>query len=152
MHVAYHPNGAALTAYALNLWLTAALAAVPTAPAGEIVTVPVPGILLDLGLPNYPWQVETDYLSDDRETQGGKTYSRIRAERRQGRLNFSGVPSCMIDQWRAWHVATRGGRIPFIVQLPDLSAMIAVAPGSFPLSLVSMERWAGSLAVRETPL
>lgn len=142
MRVVYHPNGATLTPYAMSLWLAATVAAIGNPPA--------PGVALDLGDPDYPWRFETGYLADDRETQGGKTFSRIHATRLQGTLNFSGVPSSELPGWLAWYEATQGFRQTFVLQLPDMTVLRAVAPAiQFPLELVKQERWAGSLNVVE---
>lgn len=147
----YHPDAATMTAYALRQWLASTLADVLSTPPAdrEITTPPSAGALLDLGLPDYPWQFEPRHLTDDRETQGGVHFSRLRAIRRQGTLNFSSVPGSVIPHWRAWHTATQGGRLPFIAQLPDLAVLPVLTPGDFPLSLVRLERWRGALNLIE---
>lgn len=140
MRVVYHPSGATLSDYALNQWLIATLAAIDNPPS--------PGVALELCNPDYPWQFELEYLADDRETQGGKTFSRIRTTRLTGVLNMSTVHSSEIPAWRNWYAATVGFRIPFVLRLPDLTVLAAVSPAKkFPLSLVSLEEWAGLLNV-----
>ena len=143
----YHPDAAVMTPYALRQWLDSTEAAAVT--DREITAPPVSGRLLDLGLPDYPWQFEPRHLAEDRETQGGAHFSRLRAIRRQGTLNFSNVPGSVIPHWRAWHVATQGGRLPFLAQLPGLAVLPVLAPGDFPLSLVRLERWRGALNLIE---
>lgn len=140
MRVVYHPSAATLSDLALNQWLIATLAAIDSPPS--------PSVALELCNPDYPWQFEPEYLADDRETQGGHVHSIVRATRLTGVLNISAVHSSEIPAWRNWYAATVGFRKPFVLRLPDLTVLAAVAPAKkFPLSLVSLEEWAGSLNV-----
>lgn len=140
MRLIYHPTGSTLSDYALRQWLAAATAAVDAPPA--------PGVILDTINPDYPWSLEPEYLADDRETQGGKFYSRVRASRLLGTINFSGIHSSDIPAWRACYAATQGFRLPVVLRLPELNIINAVAPAKvFPLALVSLESWSGSLNV-----
>jgi hypothetical protein len=142
MRIVYHPDSATMSDYALGQWLSATLAAIDNPPA--------PGIALDLGNPDYPWSFEPEYLADDRETSGGKCFSRIRATRLQGMLNMSAVHSGELPAWRGWYAATLGFRRPFALRLPELTVLGAVAPvKKFPLALVSLEEWAGQINVVE---
>ena len=71
---------------------------------------------------------------------------------RSGTLNFSGVHSADIPGWRLWYAATQGFRLPFALELPDGARLIATAPAAaFPLALIDLESWSGSLTLSEQP-
>ena len=144
MRIIYHPAGQTLRPAVLRQMLNAALAD---------MSVPVsPLVALDIGLPDYPYQIGKQYLADDRKTLGGATYSRVVASLSSGALNFSGVHSADIAGWRAWFDATNGFRLPFAVELPDMQRLVATAAADrFPLVLVDHETWDGSLNLSEQP-
>jgi hypothetical protein len=134
MRIAYHSTGAALTDYALGVWLTAAKAA--------IGSVSAPGVLVSLADPKHPHAFETAVLSDDRSTQGGAAYSRIMGTVRRGRFEFITIDDADAADWRSWHAATYGGRIPFVVELPLTKESVIVKAGvDSPLLQTSYERW-----------
>ena len=144
MRVVYDPSGAGMPDATLRARLLAALS--------DMGHPPAPLVALDLGLPDYPYQIDAVYLTDDRETQGGVTHSRLRAVLRRGELNFSSVHTDDVAAWRAWYAATQGFRRPFAVELPDGQTLLAAAPANrFPLILTSLESWEGSLSLREFP-
>lgn len=110
MRLAYHPNGVNLTSYALNAWLQQAKI--------DILSVPN-AVLADVGAPAHPYKFGGVVLSDDRETQTGLQYSRIKSVRRMASIEF---PVCSIerkDVWDAWYVATLGGRVQFMFEEPN---------------------------------
>lgn len=141
MRIVYHPAPASLTDTALRAWLAATLASMASPPA--------PGIALDIGQPDYPYRVEQRIIASDRSTQGGQVWSRVTGRRLEGTLTFSNVHSTELAGWRAWYEATDGYRRPFAVELPDGRCFAAVAPGEFPLTLVSLEICEGALALVE---
>lgn len=118
MRVAYHTTGSALSDYDLGVWLAASKLAF-----GAVAS---PGALITLADPRHPHAFETAVLSDDRTTQGGAVYSRILGTVRRGRFEFNTVADSAAATWRAWHVATYGGRIPFLVELPLTSEVVIV--------------------------
>ena len=134
MRIAYHSTGADLSDYALGVWLAAAQAA--------IGSVSAPGMLVTLADPRHPHRFETAVLSDDRITQGGAVYSRILGTVRRGRFEFNTVADADAAAWRAWHSATLGGRVPFVVELPlTREAVIVKAAVAAPLEQTSYRRW-----------
>lgn len=116
MRIAYHPTGAAVTAYALAQWLDAARLDIAAAP----------GTVATLADPKHPYAFGSEILADDRETQGGKRYSRIRAVRRRATLEFPSISMADDAAWQAWHLATQGGRVPFVWEEPTTRELIAV--------------------------
>ena len=118
MRIAYHPAGATLTAVALRAWITSAKAAIAAPPS--------PGVALKLTDPRRPYWFGTEVLSDDRSSVGGVDYSRVQASVRTGALTFNAVSASEYATISAWHIATKGGRIPFVLELPDTKEIIAV--------------------------
>lgn len=118
MRLAYHSAGTTLTAYALDVWLAAAKAA--------IGSVSSPGVLLALPDPKHPYAWATDVIADDRNTLAGLPWSRVQGTLRRGRLEFQTIPQASLAAWEAWHTATLGGRIPFVVELPHNAEAVAV--------------------------
>lgn len=128
-------------------WASVAGGITNTPQTGDLV---VAGLLIDLGPPNYPYKFEAEVLADDRQTQGGLVYSKVRATRRQGVFAFGNIHSSKLPAWRSWYFWTQGFRIPFYIEFPDTTLVRCVAPGAFPLALVKLERWAGSFTAMET--
>jgi hypothetical protein len=118
MRIAYHSTGASLTDYALGLWLAASQAA--------LGSVSAPGVLVTLADPKHPHAFELAVLSVDRSTQGGAVFSRILGSVRRGRFDFNTIADADAATWRAWHAATYGGRVPFIVELPLTKEVVIV--------------------------
>ena len=144
MRIVYHPTGSALKSSQLRALLDAALL--------NMSTPALPLVALDMGLPDYPYQIEPLFLSDDRRTLGGTSYSRINAILVSGTLNFSNIHSSEVAGWRAMYSATQGMRLPFAVELPDGRCIVATAAGErFPLALVDLETWDGSITITEQP-
>lgn len=134
MRIAYHSTGADLSDYALGVWLAAAQAA--------IGAVSAPGTLVTLADPRHPHRFETAVLSDDRITQGGAVYSRILGTVRRGEFEFPTIADADAAAWRAWHAATYGGRLPFVVELPLTREVVIVKTAvEQPLQQTSYKRW-----------
>ena len=134
MRLAYHPTGASLSAYALGVWLAAAKA--------NIGAVAAPGVLVTLADPLYPFSFESAVLSDDRKTQAGVPYSRITGAVRRGTLDHARATNDEATAIRAWHAATLGGRIPFVVELPpSAEAVIVKTTVVHPLSRINWCLW-----------
>lgn len=119
MRLAYHSTGASLSATALQAWLDATVAA--------LGSVSSPGVLISVSDPKrpYAWSV-ADILADDRRTLGGRPYSRLLGSVRAGNMEFNPVGAAEAALWEAWHLATYGGRIPFVVALPIGGEVVAV--------------------------
>ena len=119
MRLAYHSTGASLSATALQTWLDATIAA--------IGSVSSPGVLISVSDPKRPyvWS-DADILADDRRTLGGKPYSRLLGQTRGGTLELNSVSAAEQALWAAWHAATYGGRIPFVLELPHDGEVVAV--------------------------
>lgn len=116
MRLAYHPNAATMTAYALNAW--AAQSAVDVFSGG--------GVVVTVSNPKHPYRFGVEVVADDRETQGGNLYSRVRSVRRRGTLEF---PVCTSDEnnvWVAWYLATLGGRVQFMIEEPETLSWVLV--------------------------
>ena len=118
MRLAYHSTGSALSQAALDTWLAASIAAL-----GSVVA---PGALIALPDPKRPYAFGTEILSDDRATLGGTQYSKVQASVRRGVLQFQSIAEADLATWTAWHAATLGGRVPFIVELPHSVGAVAV--------------------------
>lgn len=116
MRIAYHPNGATLSAYALAQWVSAALADMD-APGGVVIRV---------NDPKHPYFFGPEIVADDRETQGGARFSRLRSIRRRASLEFQLCKPEIEARWRDWHLATHGGRIAFVWEEPLTGERIAV--------------------------
>ncbi len=116
MRIAYHPDGATLSAYALSQWIAAALTDIAAAP----------GVVISVSDPKHPYFFGAEIQSDDRETQGGARFSRVRTVRRRAALEFNLVRENEDALWRAWHLATLGGRTPFIWEEPLTGELITV--------------------------
>ena len=134
MRIAYHSTGAALTDYALGVWLAAAKAA--------IGSVSAPGVLVTLADPKHPHAFETETLADDRATQGGAVYSRILGTVRRGHLEFQTIADADAAAWRSWHTATEGGRVPVVIEMPLTNESVIVkAAVAAPLVQTNYKRW-----------
>lgn len=118
MRVAYHTTGSTLSKAALDTWLAASILAL-----GAVTS---PGALITLADPKHPYAFGTDILADDRATMGGAQYSKVHASVRRGVLQFQSIPESDLSTWTAWHAATLGGRVPFIVELPHSVGAVAV--------------------------
>lgn len=118
MRLAYHTTGSALSKAALDTWLAASIAA--------IGSVAAPGALIALADPKHPYAFGTEILSDDRATLGGAQYSKVHASVRRGVLQFQSIAEADLAAWTAWHAATLGGRVPFVVELPFSVGAVAV--------------------------
>ena len=116
MRIAYNPNGATLSAYALRQWLTAAKSDIAAAP----------GVLIRVNDPRHPYFFGREVLADDRQTQGGIQHSRILTVRRRATLDFNLCKADIDALWQGWHTATFGGRIPFVWEEPLTGELIAV--------------------------
>ena len=116
MRIAYHPGGAQLSAYELAQWISAALADINAAP----------GVVIRVNAPKNPYFFGQEIQADDRETQGGARYSRLRSIRRRASLEFQLCRPEIDALWRGWHLATLGGRIPFVWEEPLTGELIAV--------------------------
>ena len=116
MRIAYHPNGATLSAYALAQWVSAALADMD-APGGVVIRV---------NDPKHPYFFGPEIVADDRETQGGARFSRLRSIRRRASMEFNLCKPEIEALWRGWHLATHGGRIAFVWEEPLTGERIAV--------------------------
>ena len=99
MRIAYHPNGATLSAYALAQWVSAALADMD-APGGVVIRV---------NDPKHPY-----------------FFGRLRSIRRRASLEFQLCKPEIEARWRDWHLATHGGRIAFVWEEPLTGERIAV--------------------------
>ena len=120
MRIAYHSTGASLTAAALQTWLTATIAA--------LGSVGSPGVLITVSDPKRPyvWS-DAEILADDRQALGGKPWARLLGQTRGGLLEFNTVSATEEALWAAWHLATYGGRVPFVVELPHDGEVVAVS-------------------------
>lgn len=116
MRIAYHPTGDALTRYALSQWIYAAKADIAAAP----------GLVIRVSDPKHPYARGREVLADDRETLGGQQYSRIRGLRRRLNLEFNLCKEDEEARWQAWHEATLGGRVAFVIEEPLTRELIAV--------------------------
>lgn len=110
MLIAYYPNGLNIGRATLSSWLTAAKA------AADLVASP--GIVIAVDDPRYPYSWGHVILADDRQTQGGLVYSKIHGSRRVAELEFTLGREDKSSTWESWHVATAGGRIPFVWREP----------------------------------
>jgi hypothetical protein len=123
MRVAYHPTGSALSAYALDAWITASTAAWPTVTGGTLVV---------LTSPQRPFRIEKDTLADDRVTIGGRQHSKVNFSKRVARLEFT-ITATQVALWRTFYDATQGFRLPFIVEHPQTKVLITMqGAGPFP--------------------
>lgn len=116
MRIAYHPDGATLSAYALAQWIAAARADLHAAPS----------IVIAVSDPKHPYFFGPEILADDRETQGGARYSRLRSRRRRAALQFNTVLEDEEALWQGWQLATNGGRIPFLWEEALTGELLAV--------------------------
>lgn len=116
MRIAYHPDGASLSAYQLAQWIAAARSNLAAAP----------GVVITVNDPKHPYFFGPEIQSDDRETQGGARFSRVRTVLRRASMEFNLCKPEIEQRWRAWHLATLGGRIPFIWEEPLTGELIAV--------------------------
>lgn len=137
MKIAYHPDSATLSAAVLDAWLAATLAAWPDAGAGTLITVRDP---------KHPMRIEADTAADDRTTQGGRQFSKIKYTRREIALEFPPIRESEAAIWRAFYAATNGFRLPFIIEHPLTMGKIVVHGGqAFPFTLTSRDGYSGSV-------
>lgn len=143
MRVAYHSTGSALSKAALDAWLAASIAA--------LGSVSAPGALIVLADPKHPYCFGTEILADDRTTLGGAQYSKVHASARRGTLQFQTIPESDLAAWVAWHAATLGGRVPFVIDLPHSVGPVAVTARLDRVAeLISYKRWQpATLAIAE---
>ena len=106
MRIAYHPNAANMSDYALRVWLAAA----------SIDVFSGGGVVVSVGTPKHPYSFGVEVTADDRETQAGQMYSRVRSVKRRGVIEFPVCSPTQNDVWKAWYVATLGGRVPFMIE------------------------------------
>lgn len=142
LRIAYRSDAATMQRGQLLAWCQAVAAA-------GMESVTPPGAVVTLTPPSLPWAFESSPVATDRSTQGGASYSIIHYTARQGVWNFSDVPDPEVADWRAWHAATLGGRLPFVIGFRE-ARHVVVAPGAFPLMMTRAEKWAGQLTVQET--
>ena len=116
MRIAYHPNGSSMTTYQLRQWVNSAKSN-PSAP---------PSILITVSHPTYPYDFGLSVMADDRKTVGGDDYSRILSARRRGQMTFGISDATENELWKAWHSATLGGRVPYLLEEPLTNEWIAV--------------------------
>lgn len=134
MRIAYHTTGSALTKYALDAWLAASIAA--------IGSVSAPGALVIISDPKHPYCWGTEIIADDRTTLGGAQYSKVNASVRRGILQFQTIPEADLATWTAWHLATLGGRVPFVIELPhNVGAVAVTARIPRVAELTAYKRW-----------
>lgn len=137
MRLAYHPNAATLSDYALDIWLAATVAAWPTVGAGTLIS---------LTAPKYPFRIEPDTSADDRQTRGGKLFSKINFTRREAALEFPPISPDEVLLWRAFYSATKGFRKPFILEHPQTREKIILSGGQpFPFTLTTRNRYTGQV-------
>lgn len=135
MRIAYHPNSATISAYALDAWLAATVAAWPTVGAGT---------LIDVRAPRHPLRIESDTAADDRTTRGGRQFSKINYTRREAALEFPPITEAEAAIWRAFYAATQGFRLPFILEHPlTLAKIVMQGAGPFPFTLTSRGQYSG---------
>lgn len=139
MRVLYRPDGDTLTRAQLRAWVALTLADFEGAA----------GVMIEITDPQYPYAFERSAVADDRRTQGGVHYARIRYQGRSGSWVFGLVPEVEMPDWRAWYDATMGLRLPFVAEAPGLGPVACLAPGPFPLQQQSPLRWGGQMAVEE---
>jgi hypothetical protein len=144
MRIAYHSAGGTLYAEQLEAWIAQTLALAPEYFTG----LAAPGVLITITDPDYPFALESSIVADDRVTLAGTAWSRVKYSGRSGAWQFSNVPTSELDDWRAWYAATKGFRLPFIVEIGTARYPV-VAPREFPLRLDRFERWSGALAPLE---
>lgn len=137
MRIAYHPTGSSLTLYAINLWVTTSIANWPTVGAGTLITV---------SNPQYPFRLDTDVVGDDRTTRGGVNYSKILYTRKNATIDFDLFSPAELTAWRTFYTATKGFRLPFIVEHPLTLELVAMSGGQeFPFSEISYQQYKGSV-------
>ena len=116
MQIAYHPNGVNLTTYQLRQWVNASLLDPDMAP----------NIVIRVTDPAFPYSFGDSIQADDRRTVGGDNFSRIFSVRKRGNLKLNPADETENGLWKAWHLATYGGRIPFLWQEPRTKTWYAV--------------------------
>lgn len=141
LRIAYHTAGINLNRYRLLAWCKEVAAA-------GLDSVASPGAVVTLTPPSLPWAFEPSVNADDRRSEGGLLFSRVLYTAREGEWAFDNVPEPEVAAWRAWYVATKGWRLPFVLEFRDL-LVVAVAPGPFPLAMSRPERWAGRMTIIE---
>ncbi|GBG03896.1 hypothetical protein AZSI13_32230 [Azospira sp. I13] len=141
LRFAYHLNGKGLSHAALRRWCRGVVDA-------GLAGVVAPGDVVELTTPSLPWAFEQSVVADDRVSEGGKSFSRIKYTGREGVWTFANVQEAEVPAWRSWYLATAGGRLPFVLEFRDVLHVV-VAPGPFPLVMQRAEIWAGQLTVRE---
>ncbi len=82
--------------------------------------------MISVSDPKHPYFFGAEIQSDDRETQGGASFSRVRTVRRPAAREFNLARENEDALWRAWHLATLGGRTPFIWEEPLTGELITV--------------------------
>jgi len=142
MRIAYHKTGSSLTPAALDAWIAAKIAAWPTIDSA--------GLLISVGDPKHPFRWESDTVADDRITLGGKSFSKIRYTARNVEIEFPPLSENEAATWRTFYAATKGFRLPFIVEHPILRTVIALVGGQpFPFSLTNKGLYSGSVNWRQ---
>lgn len=113
----------------------------------------LPGKVIDVASPIYPFRWHPDTIADDRTTLGGAQYSRIRRTQRRATWSFEVIDSAEVDRWRAWYDATDGFRRPFVITEPVTDEPYLVkAPGQWPLTRENFSLRQGELEMTEVPV
>lgn len=113
----------------------------------------LPGNLVNVTDPIFPWSWESSTVSTDRRTMGGAIYSRIHRTQREATWSVQVVDGAQLPIWRNWYATTNGYRNPYVVVDPLSGAPhLVVSPGPFPLSLEAYGDWRGQLALSEVPV
>jgi hypothetical protein len=140
MRIAYHPTGSALHPSALDALLVTWAAAWPTVSGGTLLVITAP---------KRPFKFEADTTATDRQTLGGRQWSKIHNTQKVARLEFF-VNSTEAATWRTFYAATNGFRLPFIVEHPQTLVKTTMqGSGPFPLSETEYRMHSGSVVWTE---
>jgi len=112
----------------------------------------LPGKVVTLKAPSYPFRWHPDVNADDRTALGGAQYSRIRRTQRRATWTFEVVDTAEVDKFKDWYDATDGFRRPFVITEPVTDdPYLCKAPGRFPLSREDFSLRTGEIDLTEVP-
>ena len=116
MIVAYHTFGKSASEYTLRKWVE----------AGKMDINAAPGIAIEVGCPKQPYAFSRVVASSDKVTLGGAMYSRVYNTPRRIEMGFPPCRKDIADGFIELYNWTYGLRVPFLMQEPTTSEIIAV--------------------------
>jgi len=108
------------------------------------------GTIHNIDRPTYPYYFDKAVKSTDRETLGGRFYSKINSVRRVSKMNWKLVHKDRVDNWRSWFDNSNSFRNPFaILDLMNDDVVLCTSTNDFPLQLDVSNLYGGSMELTE---